>query len=101
METMENMETTNTVKRKSLYYGDGTTVNKKQTLSIYDSLFNYFNETTEDEENYINEVSNYFNMLNDAPVTCANLPDVKKTIMRLKSYRKDNKYMLREKKMKI
>ena len=69
-------------KRKSIIGPDDydTEANKKPTLSIYDLLYTYFNETTTDEENYINEVSNYFNMLNEPPDTCPNLPDVKKVV---------------------
>lgn len=66
-------------KRKRDYSDDPTLSNNNPTRSsIYYMLYNYFNETTKDEEIYINEVSNYFNMLNDTPDTCANLPDVKK-----------------------
>lgn len=53
---------------------------KIQTSStIFDKLYNYFNEQSNDEENYIKEVSEYFKMLEEPPDdTCPNLPDVKK-----------------------
>jgi len=74
MET--NTESRMTGKRKSEFIDPVSY--KPAKSSICQSLLNYFNETTKDEDNYINEVSNYFNMLNDTPDTCSNLPDVKK-----------------------
>lgn len=56
---------------------DDTVVNKKQTLSIYESLFNYFNDDN-DNEDYIREVSYYFDSV--VADTCSNLPDVKKVV---------------------
>lgn len=65
-------------KRKSIIgHDDDTAVNKKQTLSIYDSLFKYFNDDN-DNDDYIREVSYYFDSV--VADTCPNLPDVKKVV---------------------
>jgi hypothetical protein len=54
--------------------GDTPVINERWINRISNLLFAYFNDETPDENEYIDYVSNYFNLLNETPDTCSNLP---------------------------